>query len=125
MLHITHKEFFTVISRFLEVAEQARIHSFQNVCDAVGKKFLYQNTVEEYLTVEQANPTIKNLYNPLVMRYVVSRNNSFHTALELRIYEENKEIDITVTMRYPLKGYISLNTPEMNNGSLSTLAAFA
>ena len=58
------------------------------------------------------------------MRYVVSRNNSFHTALELRIYEENKEIDITVTMRYPLKGYISLNTPEMNNGSLINVCRF-
>ncbi len=124
MLHITQKEFFTFANHFLEVAEQTQIRSFQDVHDLVGRKFIYQNTVEEYLTVEQAVPKIKNLYNPLVMKYVVSRNNSFHTAFELHIYEESKEIDITVTMRYPLKGYISLNTPEMNNGTFINVCRF-
>jgi len=124
MLRITHNEFFTVTSRFLEVAEQAQIRSFQNVRDAVGKKFLYQKEAKEYLTVEQVDTTIKNLYNPLIMKYVVSRDSSFHTALELHIYEESKEIDITVTMNYPLKGYISLNTPEMNNGTIINVCRF-
>ncbi len=124
MLQITHKELFTFTNNFLEVAEQAQIHSFQDVRDLVGRKLFYQNTLEEYMTIEQAVPKIKNLYNPFVMKYLVSRNGSFHVALELRIYRESNEVDFVAATNLPLKGYISLNTPEMNNGTFINIHRF-
>lgn len=59
---------------FSEIVEQAQIHSFQDVRNAIGKTFFYRDTTEEYLAVKQENWQIKNLYNPIIMEYLVSRD---------------------------------------------------